>query len=73
MDQRQAGEAMAQFGNTALTEKEILVRRIDADIRKLQEWRAYVLGDSATASEPAPAKVRKPQKKKTGLPVDSGL
>lgn len=72
MDQRQSAEAMAQFGSTTLTEKEILVRRIDADIRKLQEWRAYVLGDSATATEPAASKVRKARglgKKKAGLPA----
>jgi hypothetical protein len=48
-----------------------LVDRIDADIRKMQEWRAYVLGESMThpTDAPKPKRGRKPRSK-PGLPTD---
>ena len=57
------------------SETERLVARIDADIRKLQEWRAYVLGQSpmhpADDNAPPVRRKRGPKPKK-GLPAQNG-
>lgn len=72
MDQREAEEnyRMAQLAGAVRqpTDTERLVARIDADIRKLQEWRAHVLGNAPVSADPTALKVRKPRKKK-GLPT----
>lgn len=75
MDQNEQMAAMNQ--RQAYTETDRLVARIDADIRKLQEWRAYVLGQSGvpayTDFDAAPKKPRKPRRKR-GMPAqESGL
>lgn len=64
-------ERIAQLGQVRpTTDTERLVARIDADIAKLQEWRAYVFGQSpVTQTEtPKPKRGRKP-KRAPGLPV----
>ena len=73
MDEQQraiADRTMAQFGGLKQpTDTERLISRIDADIRKMQEFRAYVLGESApSAAAVAEPKVRKKRTSKKGLP-----
>lgn len=53
----------------AKSAKEELLARIDADIARLTAMRDYVTTQAIEQAEPA--KVRKPRKKKAGLPADN--